>query len=294
MTKSFIAELDSHKRFFEKKYPSILKKITKKVPPELREALFYSLDAGGKRLRPVFILESSRIAGLDQDAAIHLAISVECLHTYSLIHDDLPAMDNDDYRRGRKTSHKVFGEDAAILAGDALHAIAYTLLAKAGISHPVMEYFSLASGIEGMISGQFLDIHSDENPNDEKLLKQIQKWKTGKLIEYSIAAPFIESRNRKYNFEKIREIKRWAQKNGELFQMIDDLLDFTGSQKDLGKTPGKDAEQNKLTYLSVYGHEKTLKKASSLSRSLSKEAAALFPESVLYRELPQFILSRNN
>lgn len=294
MKTSFEEVLKLHKSSFEKKYPSLLKKLLKNTPSGLQEAILYSFNAGGKRLRPIFILESSRIAGINNEKVIAMAAAVESLHTYSLIHDDLPAMDNDDYRRGKLTSHKVFGEDAAILAGDALHSLSYTLLAQSSVSHEVIHYFSLASGIEGMVSGQFLDIHSNKNPGNEKLLKNIQKWKTGKLIEFSILSPFMESKNFSKKKELLKEISNWAQKSGQLFQIIDDLLDYSGTKEELGKTPGKDASQNKLTWVSVYGYEKSYKKAKHTARLLTQKALDIFPDSVFYRELPEYIFSRSH
>ncbi|MDH5716535.1 MAG: polyprenyl synthetase family protein [Spirochaetia bacterium] len=278
-----------HKEKWEKSYTRILEKSSfQNAPRKLKKAMLYSLKAGGKRLRPVIFLESSKITSINENAALGAACAFECLHTYSLIHDDLPSMDNDDFRRGKQTNHKVFGEDTAILAGDALQSSAFELLAMSNFSSRSQIYFAKAAGAAGMVGGQILDCEKDKEQS-ARLLKKIHNLKTGKLIQAAIVIPFIE---KKTNINKIKKIENWALEIGELFQAADDLLDETGDFKKIGKSVGKDKDQNKLTYVSIYGIEKTKNLTNDLSKKLTKEAFDIFPSSKLFQYLPEYIISR--
>jgi len=257
-----------------------------KAPGAFKDATLYSLQAGGKRLRPVIVLEMAEIAGVDFDAAMKLATAVECLHTYSLIHDDLPAMDNDDLRRGLPTSHKKFGEDVAILAGDALQSLSFELIASARGGDHLVEYFSNRVGAAGLIAGQFMDIKAQPE-NDGHYMEQMHKRKTGYLLAASLVLPYIFQKP-EINFD---DIETWGENLGILFQIVDDILDHTSSAEKLGKSIGKDLAQNKLTYVNVYGIEKSRIMAGLLAESLKNFSH--FNSSPFFQSLPVFVLNRD-
>lgn len=232
---------------------------TNEFPPKIHEAMRYSVLAGGKRLRPSLAIVSHEIFGGNALSFLPAAAAIEMIHTYSLIHDDLPAMDNDDYRRGKLTSHKVFGEAMAILAGDALLTLAFELM-----THKLVDQYSatrvlqstaelaFASGTNGLIGGQVVDIlsESQELTNPSQTLDYIHAHKTGSLIAASLRIGAILAGATK---DELACITRYAAYLGLGFQIRDDILDLIGNKKNLGKTPGKDQEAKKLTYVSVYG-----------------------------------------
>lgn len=226
-------------------------------PNILAESMRYSMLIGGKRIRPVLMLCVSEILSVECSEIIPYAIALEMIHTYSLIHDDLPAMDNDDYRRGKLSNHKVFGEANGILAGDALLNEACNLLFKQCYKGEryvkAAEYLALAAGARGMIAGQSADLLFSENNNVSKEdLEFIYEHKTGKLLLSSVMLPAILSKKYESEFE------RFGKDLGKLFQITDDLLDVTGSLASIGKTPGKDKKDQKLTAIGLYGLEKTV------------------------------------
>ena len=259
------------------------------TPPVLREAMEYSLNAGGKRLRPVICLSVSEHLNLPDQSAMFLASALECLHTYSLVHDDLPAIDNDDFRRGKPSNHKKFGEDTAILVGDALQSLSFELLAKAEAGAKIFEYFSRAVGPSGMVGGQFLDIHSS-NESGEGYLDRMHKNKTGRLFCASVILPYLYSDSE----ITIEPLEQWALDLGLLFQVVDDILDATASSEKLGKTAGKDDDQNKLTFVSVYGVEKAGEIAKNLKESLQTKASELFSGSLFLQNIAGFFYSRTS
>lgn len=224
------------------------------TPTILKESMAYTFMTGGKRIRPVLMLAVAETLSLDIDEILPYALALEMIHTYSLIHDDLPAMDNDDFRRGQPSSHKAFGEGHAILAGDALLNTAYTLLFDCcykgekyvRAAHMICEY----AGIDGMLAGQSADLLASVNdgPIDEKSLRFIDEHKTGKLILASILVPCILAENKEFF-----ELEQFGKYLGTLFQITDDILDETSSFESLGKTTGKDKRENKLTFVSLYG-----------------------------------------
>ena len=224
---------------------------------QLKAAVSYSLLAGGKRVRPVMFLACLEMLGANYSDYLSMAVAIECVHTYSLIHDDLPAMDNDDYRRGRLSNHKMFGEGMAILAGDALlnYAVELALASvKSEGAFNAVKYLFSASGISGMIDGQAYDLYYEDKEveNKEELLKILHTLKTGKLL----TAPLVMASlimNGKY----LSELTTLGVETGILFQLSDDLLDVVGSFENLGKTLGKDSYAGKLTAISVYGEEQT-------------------------------------
>ncbi len=287
---AFKKSYDSHRRKFQQKYAATLQKTSfAGAPAGLKKAVLYSLNAGGKRLRPVLCLESSKLAGLGPAAAMACATAFECLHTYSLVHDDLPALDNDDLRRGKPANHKKFGEDVAILVGDGLQTVSFELIGNAGLDSGVISAFAQAAGVAGMVGGQFMDIHSP-GQKSKTYLQTMHSLKTGRLIEASVMLPFLQLQPRQTSLNKKRA--GWAQKLGKLFQVVDDILDETAAASTLGKSAGKDRQSGKLTYTSVYGLQKARKIAEELCSELSTQADRLFEKSSLYKHIAVYVLNR--
>jgi geranylgeranyl diphosphate synthase, type II len=221
----------------------------------LEEAMRYSLLAGGKRIRPVLALATANAIGLEADEVLPLAAAIELIHTYSLIHDDLPAMDDDDLRRGRPTCHRRFGEDVAILAGDGLYAEAFRLLLGEQRGEPAYVLaaaaeLAAATGVQGMVGGQYLDVAGTAPPGASGL-RRLHELKTGRLIAASIECVLLlGGRQRRAT---ITEFRTFASELGVLFQIVDDILDVTGSQETLGKPQGTDERLGKRTYVTEFG-----------------------------------------
>ena len=246
--------IDHHRLEFDNFYKRILEaKLNKSI---LAKAMKYSSIKGGKRIRAFLVSEASKIVNLSKHNAMIISSSIESIHSYSLIHDDLPSMDNDDFRRGKPSNHKKYGEATAILAGDALHDFAFQLLS--GCLNNINEtkniklinYLSLCTGYKGLAGGQSLDlIYENKNISKKKIIEMYYK-KTGKLFEFSFASPFIINKQseRRVNFSK-----KYGSLFGTLFQIADDFIDETNTFKEIGKTPGKDRKQGKRTLLSAIG-----------------------------------------
>ena len=230
------------------------------TPPEtIHRAMRYSLFAGGKRIRPVLCLEAARTVAGNVEGAVTAACSLELIHTYSLIHDDLPALDNDDYRRGKLTNHKVFGDAMAILAGDALLTLAFQVLAElpapADRKARLMAELATTSGtVGGMIGGQVADLEGEGKPPDAALLESIHRAKTGALLRASLrmGAIYAGASGPEY-----AALSCYGEHIGLAFQIVDDILDVEESAEALGKTAGKDAAQHKITFPAVYGLEQS-------------------------------------
>ena len=228
------------------------------TPPEtIHRALRYSLFAGGKRIRPILCIESARAVTRPAGGIVATACSLELIHTYSLIHDDLPALDNDDYRRGKLTNHKVFGEAMAILAGDALLTLAFQVLAQLDCRDErktklIAELSTAAGTVGGMIGGQVADLEGEGKPPDAALLESIHRAKTGALLRAStrMGAIFAGATREQYD-----ALSCYGEHIGLAFQIVDDILDVEESSEALGKTAGKDAAQHKITFPAVYGLE---------------------------------------
>ena len=221
----------------------------------LEEAMRYSLLAGGKRIRPVLALATADAIGRGRDSVLPLAAALELIHTYSLIHDDLPAMDDDDLRRGRLTCHKVFGEDVAILAGDALYAEAFKLLLTRQSADPlklvaVAARLASATGVQGMVGGQYIDV-SGTAPVGADGLRRLHELKTGRLIGASIECVLLLDAGR--DDAQVAAFRGFAGELGVLFQIVDDILDVTGSSRELGKQEGADERLGKRTYVTEFG-----------------------------------------
>ena len=242
-----------------------------KYPQEIWESMRYSLLAGGKRLRPILCLETCKVLCGSYEQAIPTACAIEMLHTQSLIHDDLPCMDNDDYRRGKLTNHKKFSESTAVLAGDALLSFAPQVIIQktpesvaAQTVLKVLEEFLVSAGAEKLIAGQVVDIDSEGKQIDKKTLTFIHENKTGALFKLSIrAGAILGSADEK----TIQALTMFAEKLGLAFQIMDDILDVTSTLEELGKTPGKDALEEKATYVSLYGLDEAKNQVASLCGS---------------------------
>ena len=246
--------------FDEKKYQNFCKKLLKNKldKSSLSNAIFYGSMNGGKRIRPFLVMESAKIAKISSNDAFIIASCIECIHSYSLIHDDLPSMDDDDYRRGKLSTHKKFNEATAILAGDALHDLAFELISgsfknKNVISRlNLINYLSLCIGHKGLALGQALDLEYENKKLSKNKILDMYSRKTGKLFEFSFAAPFILKDKSKI---EIQFAKDYGMLFGLIFQIIDDLIDEIGTFKKIGKTPGKDVEQGKSTLLKLIGEK---------------------------------------
>ena len=222
----------------------------------ISEACRYSLLAGGKRIRPVMCLAGAEMLGINYDEVMDFACAIEMIHTFSLIHDDLPGMDNDDFRRGKPTCHKVFGEAIAILAGDALLNKAYDNMINHCIKFPsqgkieAMKIISEATGENGMIGGQVIDIQSEEHKIEIELLRKLHSMKTGALLKAPLMVPVSIA---DVNNDTKRVISGYADEIGLAFQIQDDILDVISTSEEMGKTVGKDAKSNKSTYVTLLG-----------------------------------------
>lgn len=267
---------------------------TKDFPQQkLYEAMFYSLFAGGKRLRPVLAFEFCRMCGKDWRAAAPFAAAIEMVHTYSLIHDDLPCMDNDDYRRGRLTNHKVFGEAMAFLAGDALLTDAFTFAAKADLAtaeemRTAIGILSECAGSAGMVGGQVLDILSEERTCTEQEVLDIQSRKTGALINAACTLGVVAGGGSQAQMEAAAHFAAFL---GLAFQIRDDILDVIGSAQELGKAVGVDGEKN--TFVRLYG----LEKAEALVESYTARAVsalAAFPDNGWLTEYAKSLTGRTH
>lgn len=267
------------------------------IPDRLLEAMRYSLLAGGKRLRPVMLLAACEMAGGEAELALPFACALEMIHTYSLIHDDLPAMDNDDLRRGKPTNHKVFGEDLAILAGDGLLNAAAELMARTAVEMADMrgiralEIIMRHAGVTGMIAGQTKDVLSEGVKPEEALVSYIHAHKTADLLEAPMEAGLAlagaDEKQIKAGFE-------YGLHLGLAFQMTDDLLDVTGDAALLGKNTGMDAALDKLTWVALKGVEGTARDAEEQVALAEKALDALPYDTAFFRDLAQSTLTRKN
>jgi len=267
-------------------------------PEKIYEAMRYSLLAGGKRLRPILCLASCELAGGTAEMAIPTACALEMIHTMSLIHDDLPAMDNDDYRRGKLTNHKVYGEDIAILAGDGLLTYAFELIATKTENVPPQQvlqtiaHLARASGAAGLVGGQVVDLES-EGLTDVSLetLNYIHAHKTGALLEACVVCGGILGGA---SAADLQRLSRFAQNIGLAFQIIDDILDITATQEELGKTAGKDVQAGKVTYPSLWGIDESRRQASQLVADAKSQLAAFGSKALPLLGIADFITSRSN
>ncbi len=265
--------------------------------PIINDAVKYSLFAGGKRIRPIMSFMANELFGGRIEDVMPFACSLEMIHTYSLIHDDLPSMDDDDYRRGKPTNHKVYGEAFAILAGDALLNCAFEIMLKAIERNPRPEFIKAASqiataaGVSGMIGGQCIDIFYEDKVVDINTLKLMHEKKTGAML----TAPLVVGALTAGASEKdIRIIREYGAYIGLAFQIADDILDVEGSSEKLGKSVGSDANNHKSTFVSCYGLDESKRIAAELSKKAQKLLEPYGERGALLIELADYIVNRDN
>lgn len=267
-------------------------------PEKIYEAMRYSLLAGGKRLRPILCLATCELLGGTEEMSMPTACALEMIHTMSLIHDDLPAMDNDDYRRGKLTNHKVFGEDIAILAGDGLLAYAFEFVATQTQNVApkniieVIARLGRTVGAAGLVGGQVLDLESEGKTDiTAETLTFIHTHKTGALLETSVVSGAILAGA---GPEEVQKLSQYAQNIGLAFQIIDDILDITATQEELGKTAGKDLAAQKATYPSLWGIEESRNQAQQLIDSAIDKLADYGEKAAPLRAIAQYIVNRKH
>lgn len=261
------------------------------------EAMNYSLKAGGKRLRPILTLEACRIVGGNEEDAIPFAIAIEMIHTYSLIHDDLPALDNDDLRRGRPTNHKVYGDAMAILAGDGLLNYAFEIMLSSSIGKEnpakylnAINEIAKSSGVYGMIGGQVVDIESEDKKIEMEKLDFIHLNKTAAIIVGCMRAGAIIGDATE---EQLENITKYATNIGLSFQIADDILDITGDESKLGKKVGSDIDNNKSTYPSLIGLEKSKEIANDLINEAKTRISNIKGDNEFLNDLAEYIVARD-
>ena len=261
----------------------------------LTEAMRYSLLAGGKRIRPMLVLEFCRVCGGDVEAAMPVACAVEMLHTYSLIHDDLPCMDNDSLRRGRPTNHVVYGECTATLAGDALQAEAFGTILRSSLPAArraeCAEYLADGAGIEGMCGGQYLDMLGEDKTLTEEELTDINSRKTGALL---IAACRMGVAAGGGSAEQMEAAIQYGAAIGAAFQLRDDMLDVIGNEQELGKPIGSDAQEQKNTYMAIYGAERCAQMIEKLTARAKDVLREAFEDTAFLCDLADSMAFRTN
>lgn len=289
----FNAKYSEYQNYFNEQLDNLLSEIST-VPPVLAESMKYSLKLGGKRIRPVLTYAVAEVLGVSREKVTPFACALEFIHTYSLIHDDLPDMDNDDFRRGKPSNHKVYGCANAILAGDGLLNTAYSLLFSECFKGS--EYISASkficdcAGIYGMIAGQSADIaYENDEKVDEDALEYVYDNKTAKLIVAPIIVPSVLSGGAYYS-----ELKQFGKKLGFLFQLTDDILDATGNFEDLGKSTGKDEAEGKLTAVKIYGVDKCRLLADLVGDECHKILDGVHGEVSFLHSLVNFVKLRVN
>ncbi len=295
-TVGLAARYPDHLRAEIERYLEALRFSSEQASAGLQEAMRYSLLAGGKRIRPVLALATADAIGLPETAVLPLAAAIELIHTYSLIHDDLPAMDDDDLRRGRPTCHRAFGEDVAILAGDGLYAEAFRLLlseqqgAPANVLAAARELAG-ATGVSGMVGGQYLDV-AGTAPAGADGLRRLHELKTGRLIAASVECVLLLAGGQKP--ATMSYFRTFASELGVLFQIVDDILDVTGSEEALGKPQGTDERLGKRTYVSEFGLDgarSLARESHGRARAALAQAAAVGAEQL--EQITDFIATRS-
>lgn len=267
---------------------------TRSLDENLMRAMEYSLMAGGKRLRPILLIAAADAINGAGEKFITVADALELIHTYSLIHDDLPAMDDDDYRRGKLTNHKVFGEATAILAGDALLTLAFEVVLRQEDVPPeillsVLNEISIAAGAAGMVGGQAIDLRSEGVQIDLATLKLMHMGKTGALFKAAIRSGAILAQA---DSDKLNALTRYAEAFGLAFQITDDILDVTGDAKLLGKSTGSDAKKHKATYVSLTSLDEAKRLAQAAVDEALNSLTDFGNEADFLRELVQYLIAR--
>ncbi|MBR6162621.1 polyprenyl synthetase family protein [bacterium] len=274
------------------------KSINIEYPEKIYEAMRYSLLLGGKRLRPVMALETAKMLGGNSEEVLPSALAIEMLHCQSLIHDDLPCMDNDDFRRGKPSNHKAFGEATAVLAGDAFLSYAPKFIidkTPASVSKEavlkVLREFFIAAGTDGIISGQIVDLDSEHKKIDEKTLNFLYEYKTAKLFKLAVRTGGIIAGA---DSEKLEALTKYAEYFGHAFQVYDDILDEISTFEEIGKTPKKDANVEKSNYVSLFGIDRAKQRLTSLVNSACDILKSNNLKSSLFEELARDLTERIN
>jgi geranylgeranyl diphosphate synthase type II len=286
--------------FFEENRLAVDAQLEKLLPEEstqpssIHTAMRYSVFAGGKRVRPILSLESARIFAAEISPALYPGCAIEFIHTYSLIHDDLPALDNDDLRRGRPTCHKVYGEAIAILAGDALQTQAYEVLARlkcpAEARVKIIEEIAHGTGtIDGMIGGQVVDLEAEHTRPTKEMLEYIHRSKTAALITASLTSGGLYAGAKD---SQVGRLRAFGLAIGLAFQIVDDVLDVTQTSEQLGKTAGKDTASEKATYPALFGIDASVRKADALVNDAFAELESFGERAEPLKELARFLVER--
>lgn len=292
----FMQQLHTRKGYIDESLTQYLD--PKAYPPVIHEAMNYAVSNGGKRLRPMMVMEGARLAGLEPQTVLDTACAIEMIHCYSLVHDDLPAMDDDDLRRGKPTCHIVYGEANAILTGDALLSLAFELMAgnarqeairmKSVVA--VLQEVARAIGSQGMIGGQVLDLQWEGQRIDLSALQQLHQLKTGALFTASLRSGAILGG---MEAERLAALTDYARHFGLAFQITDDILDVSGDQALIGKPVGSDEKNAKTTYVSLFGADGAMEMAWESVQGCSRALADFGPEAEFLRDLATFILKRD-
>jgi farnesyl diphosphate synthase len=263
----------------------------------LYEAMRHAAIGGGKRLRPLLTIGASRLFAIDRSRALRVGCAIEAIHVYSLIHDDLPCMDDADLRRGKETVHKAFGEAAAVLAGDSLHALAFEILGDAEthedpwVRSDLVFELARAAGPSGMAGGQMMDLAAEGQQLDLPAITRLQQLKTGALIEYSVEAACIMS---KLPVEARTPYRGYARNIGLAFQIADDLIDHSGDEAAAGKPTGRDADAGKATFVSLLGEERARQQAGFLVNQAIEHLSGHGSEADLLRAIARFAIERDH
>ena len=286
--------IDNYKEKIEKEYQRYLKKLD--IPTQLKESMLYSLEAGGKRLRPVLLLASYEVYDHDIQKVLSSAIALEMIHTYSLIHDDLPAMDDDDYRRGKLTNHKVFNEATAILAGDALLTYSFELIANDPLLNDkekvtIISGLSSCSGPKGMVGGQILDMEAEDKPVSLEAMEQIHTLKTGELLKFAI---YTGAYLGKATDVQLKHLTDFAYYLGLIFQVQDDILDVTGEQDKLGKPVGSDEQNKKSTYPKLLGLDGAIQRKELYVEKAKKALLDANADTSYLMDLTDYVSNRDH
>jgi geranylgeranyl diphosphate synthase type II len=277
-------------------------------PPSIHRAMRYSVFAGGKRLRPILCLESGRLFGGDEKELLRLGSALELIHTYSLIHDDLPALDNDDLRRGKPSSHRAFGEATAILAGDALLTLAFEILSTPGppsgarraqegpLGEPcqlrVIHELAHAIGTQGgMVGGQVIDLETTEQTSNSATLEYIHAAKTGSFLRAAVRCGALYAQAAE---DDLARVSTYGEKVGLAFQIVDDLLDILGTPQELGKSVGKDGHQHKATFPALHGIEESRRIASRLAQEACEVLEPYGTRAQTLQGIAQYLIVRNS
>ena len=264
---------------------------------KLSEAMRYAVLAGGKRLRPFLVLSSADLFGVARGCGLRVAAAIECIHCYSLVHDDLPAMDDDDLRRGKPTVHKAFDEATAILAGDALQALAFEILSDAATHEDpsvrcrLIAALSRAAGAAGMVGGQMLDLAAESENFDIGAITRLQRLKTGELFAFACESGAIMGRA---DESRRHALHAYAHDVGLAFQIADDLLDVEGSAELTGKAVGKDADAGKATFVSELGVDRARDQARILAEQAIRHLDVFDDRANVFREIARFVIDRRN